>query len=324
MAIQHIKSNTIADMTGTVTVYNSAGVTATVAATNLIRPADWNSAHKINYVLGGNTAGSSNVSGNEVEIHGGNNITLSADTANSRLIISAAAGGGGVTVNNAELFPLGANSAFITLGQNTIYFQRFVAQSNVVFSNMEIRVSGSTVSSTNNHTVSHTYDYGLYSRQTGASSTRYSKIAASQIIIGASVSSNVSAGFTVSQWAVNYTNTSAGTANMSLLSGFKHMYMPFTNDISAGGEYAIAMRMSSATTGGTNALRLGVKFLTQYNNLTIGKIMIDTVIATNASHVGDFAGAGYSATSSNLPDTLAISGLTNIASQARLYVQFEA
>jgi hypothetical protein len=45
--ITHIKSNTIGDMTGTVTVFNSAGTTTTQLATDLIRPSDWNSNHSI-------------------------------------------------------------------------------------------------------------------------------------------------------------------------------------------------------------------------------------------------------------------------------------
>lgn len=45
MQLTHAKSNTIADMTGTVTVNNSSGGTATIAATDLVRPSDWNSNH---------------------------------------------------------------------------------------------------------------------------------------------------------------------------------------------------------------------------------------------------------------------------------------
>lgn len=57
MSILHLKSNTIADATGTLTVFNTAGSTETAAATNLVRPSDWNSAHAIAWNLGGNTAG---------------------------------------------------------------------------------------------------------------------------------------------------------------------------------------------------------------------------------------------------------------------------
>ena len=89
MAISHIKSNTIGDFTGTVTVFDSLGSTVTAAATDLVRPSDWNSAHNLFYTLAGNTAGSSAVSGTDVAWVGGNNVTLSADTANSRIVISA-------------------------------------------------------------------------------------------------------------------------------------------------------------------------------------------------------------------------------------------
>jgi hypothetical protein len=45
LTISHVKSNTIADWAGTVTVANSTGGSSTVAASNLVRPSDWNSAH---------------------------------------------------------------------------------------------------------------------------------------------------------------------------------------------------------------------------------------------------------------------------------------
>lgn len=93
--ITHAKSDTIADFTGTVTVYDQLGSTQTVAATDLVRPSDWNSQHYINYALSGNTAGSSVVSGLDITLVGGNNVTLSADTAGSKLVFSAAAGGAG-------------------------------------------------------------------------------------------------------------------------------------------------------------------------------------------------------------------------------------
>ena len=59
MAVSHVKSNTVADWTGTVTVGNSTGGTQTIAATNLVRPGDWNSAHNQFYTLSGNTTNAS-------------------------------------------------------------------------------------------------------------------------------------------------------------------------------------------------------------------------------------------------------------------------
>ena len=47
ITVTHAKSNTIADWSGTVTVGNSTGGTTTMAASDMVRPSDWNSAHVI-------------------------------------------------------------------------------------------------------------------------------------------------------------------------------------------------------------------------------------------------------------------------------------
>ncbi len=49
MTISHVKSNTIADWSGTITVGNSTGGTTTMAASDLVRPSDWNSAHAFSF-----------------------------------------------------------------------------------------------------------------------------------------------------------------------------------------------------------------------------------------------------------------------------------
>lgn len=98
MAVSHIKSNPIADMTGTVTVFGSNGSTQTVAATDLVRPSDWNSVHNQYITIAGNTAGQSTFSGSNIVFGGGPNITLSGVNA-TRLDISAGAGGAGDGVN---------------------------------------------------------------------------------------------------------------------------------------------------------------------------------------------------------------------------------
>lgn len=69
MQISHAYSQTVADGT----------------ATSVVRPSDWNSNHNIVLNLSGNTLGSSRLTGQALTFVGGNNITLSADTANSRL-----------------------------------------------------------------------------------------------------------------------------------------------------------------------------------------------------------------------------------------------
>lgn len=63
MAIQHFYSQTIADGT----------------ATSVVRPSDWNSAHNQVLNMGGNTAGTAQISGADIVWAGGNNVTLSAN-----------------------------------------------------------------------------------------------------------------------------------------------------------------------------------------------------------------------------------------------------
>lgn len=87
MAVSHVKTSPIADMTGTVTVFNSAGITTTAAATDLVRPSDYNSAHNQYMTLAGNTAGVSTLSGTNIVLQGGNNVVLSG---NAQTIIFSA------------------------------------------------------------------------------------------------------------------------------------------------------------------------------------------------------------------------------------------
>jgi hypothetical protein len=308
--------------TGT-TFSSSAGTVFINGGNNITVSQNGSNQIVISAAQGGIAAGSQTATSGTLVFANSNGITFGM-SGSSQITASVNAGGGGATISNWEPYaPLGGNTAFSTLGQNTIYLQRLQPPVNVAFANIERRMSGSFVSSTNSQAATHTYDYGLYSRGTGASTSIYSQIGSSQIIYQASISSNVSAGFTISQGAASFTSTSAGTALFSLLSGFKHMYLPYAGTMTAGGDYAVAMRMSSATAIGTNALRIGVQDLSVINNLTIGKVFATTALASNASFVGDFAQGVYSASSSNLPSTIALSGLTNAVSQQRMYLQFD-
>jgi hypothetical protein len=80
MAVSHVYSNTNADATGTVTIWNGA-TTSALSATNLVRPSDWNSAHNQYVTISGNTSGSSTMSGTNIVFGGTNGITLSASSA---------------------------------------------------------------------------------------------------------------------------------------------------------------------------------------------------------------------------------------------------
>ena len=102
MAVSHVFSNAVADATGTVTVWYGL-TTVSVAATDIVRPSDWNSAHNQYMTVTGNTVGQSTFSGTNIVIGGGPNITISGVNA-TRFDVSARAGSlnisAGTTSNN--------------------------------------------------------------------------------------------------------------------------------------------------------------------------------------------------------------------------------
>lgn len=85
-AVTHGKSNTVGDWAaGAVTVFNSAGATATANATNLVRPGDWNSAHAqlvtISSKAGGSTYGTNAATVTNVVFGAADGLYLSQSTA---------------------------------------------------------------------------------------------------------------------------------------------------------------------------------------------------------------------------------------------------
>lgn len=317
-----------------VTFGTSAGsiITASVAAPGAAAENNW-----VN-LLGANTAGNTTASGSTLGLSG-INLTLSG-TNNSVINISAPAtssivGAGNVsissngstvsisgverTLGNWEVFPQGNNSTFSSMGQNSFYLQKLVPQSNYSFNNFELRMSGSFVSSSNSQVAAHSMSYGLYS----LNGSTYSSIATSLMVISASFNSSTAYGITMSQGAGSYTVTSNNSNLASYLSGFKHLYLPFTSTITAGGLYAFGINISSATTVGTSPFRMALLNQTIVNNLTIGKVHASTILASNASFVGDFAMGVRSATTGGLPTSIGVSDLTNQVSQARLYIQLD-
>jgi len=152
------------------------------------------------YNLSGNTLGSSQVVGQDVVLVGGNNITLSADTALSKLHFVGPAAGAGVTLSFMEPTPL-VGTANSSLGQNSLYFVPIKPQNNVSMTAVNMLVSLSNVTSNISHSVAITMSYGLYSLGTGASTSQLIQMATSSMAIRASYSSNLSGGYTLSQGA---------------------------------------------------------------------------------------------------------------------------
>ncbi len=111
ITITHAKSNILADFTGTVTVNNSSGGTATVLATDLVRPQDWNSGHAATIQLNASDFASLFVGTN------GNTITTDAN---------------GITVGDDQVrffepfSLLNTNSTMVAFAAGTWYVEPFV------------------------------------------------------------------------------------------------------------------------------------------------------------------------------------------------------
>jgi hypothetical protein len=270
----------------------------------------------------GNTAGSTGTvtTGNVVFV-GSNGITLSQSTGAAGSAATITILGNQTTIGGWEPVQANNNTTMSSMGQNTFYMQKVVPEAYYSFNNIELRMSGSFATSTNSQVVVHTIRYGLYTLDTNNS---YNSISTSSIILSASISSNVSMGYTISQGAGSYTTTSAGTAIASLMTGLKHLYMPFTTTLVPGSLYGVAFHISSASTGSLSAHRMSILNQTIINNLTVGKVFASTILATNASFVGDYDMGVGSVTTAALPSAIAKSAMTAAVSQERLFIHFDA
>jgi hypothetical protein len=291
MAISHVKSNTIADWTGTVTVGNSTGGTQTIAATNLVRPGDWNSAHNQFYTLAGNTNLSSTASGTNVVFAASGNLTLigSSDT----VVFSAAPRD---IISFYQNLPIINNTGTISYGggSSNIVFPFFLQQDGS-FSHIRLPVSMSLASTShatgaagygNSAAQSNTLWFNIYTQGTGANSrslqwlTSASTTWAFQVSFSGtasthSVSYNItfpaergvstSTQLTTTQ-ASSAVNEGSAAAMSSNFTAYRYFDMPFATSLSAG-KYFAAIQRSSTTGGGSNiGLNVSGLMVTQHNS----------------------------------------------------------
>lgn len=313
MAIVHVKSNAVADATGTITVWNGA-TTQSVAATDVVRPSDWNSNHNYGYTITGNTTNASTVSATDVQLSGGPGIAIGG--SNSTLIFQAK------HRSDWEPIKLGNNSSFSSYGHNTLYFQGLQAENNVTMTAVQMLMSLSSATSTANHSVGQTISYGLYSRGTGGSTSQYASMATSSFVMQVAFSSNTSGGATFGNANTSYTVASGGTAFGSAYSGQKILSLPFATSLDMSGDYLFAFANSTASVGATGALRASFIVLTNATNASFGVVANTSVLVSNASNTWQPQQVIYSATSGAWPATIGRSQLSqNSLNQA--YVYFE-
>lgn len=229
MAVSHVFSNAVADWTGTVTVFNSAGATGTVAATNLVRPQDWNSVHNQFYTLTGNTVGNTTASGTNVLIAGSGNVSVGGSTGS--LVIS------GPVVDffaSGNLQP-DLKHAAIAQDNSSCSITPFFLQNHLVFSNVRMLFSLNVASA-------------------GNTSAAYVDISASMVIYtrtGSTLSSVTSYNNTfTASWNSNNTASHAGINEIALTGN--------ATTLTAGSYWAAFLVSTNNTaTGGANTTALG-------------------------------------------------------------------
>lgn len=319
-----------------VTFGTSAGsiITASVAA-----PGAAAEQNAIN-LLGANTAGNTTATGSTLGLSG-LNVTLSG-TNNSQIVISAPASSSlvgvlpiGISTNGSTIsvslapasvyvpYPLGNNTSFSSLGQNSLYMQFCIPFEQVSMTHIEILGRGSFVSSTNSQVYRQTISYGIYSQGSGASTSLMSQIGSSSIGMSVSYNSNTAYGYTLGQGATSITSSSGGTGLASHLSGPFNYFMPFATVLDPNVKYGIAVNISSATTGSTAAMRFAPLVMTVMNSLSYAKLQPGALTAPATSNYDDWEMAVGSVTTGALPSSIAFNAMSIAVSRQRLYVQLE-
>lgn len=269
MGIVHHFSNGQGNATGTLTVWNGA-TTASVNATDVVRPQDWNSAHDQLFTLSGNTNGSSTVSGTNIVLQGMGGVTLVG--SNDTLGIS-----GPPSVTRNYFNP---QDGYIQVtgqqGNGTMHVQPMYAP-DVTFDRIAVPILVTNATNTTG-TVTISYGVALYTRNSDSLS-RLSSVSTTQAI------------------------TYSGTVNNSTFAGLRLLTMGVTGSIPEDQYYVGCW--SRTTTGGANCTVS--QLLASQQNSNFSGIL---GAASNASVQYTRGLGQYSATfSTALPTSLALSQL---------------
>lgn len=281
MAVSHVKSNSILDFTGTVTVLNSQGSTTTANATDLVRPVDWNSAHNQFYTLSGNTNNASTASGTNVVLQGVGGVTLIGST--NTIGISAAVPG----TLSRYIYPAewaSVNTSGATNNSVSVNYVQMPGQLSA--SNMRVLYSVSA----NTHTSASTNTYGI-------------SVEAAVYTLNGSTLSQASSG------SQSYSGTWSTNSTASV-AGVRELTVPLNVNMPPG-DYWVALRMSTSSSNASMGFSI-------YQGANMGTVALNPQsfgAATNTSRLL-FPGHGiYSATSGTLPASMNITEVLGSGTQ---------
>lgn len=347
MAVSHIKSDTIADFTGTITGFNSQGSTVTIAATDLVRPVDWNSAHNQFYTLSGNTTNASTASGTNVVFSAAGNLTIGGSTGTivfmgPGLISSYQNMPGGLWGTSAVTFG-------VTSLSSAVAFQMPLAGS---FSFLRIPVL-MTMGSTTIATIasatataqmgqSSTWNAVVYSVGSGASSKSLMSVASGSgtvnLSVRISISNSTEGSYTLAysglvegggttlttQYSVSNTNYSFTSQAFSNWSSNRWLDVPFANSLPAGQYWLVVGRSTSSSSGGAGLTAItswGPRYSNHYAG-TIGSLLFGVAGSSNMTSIGALIGAGvFSTAGGGTTANLPMSAISSTASNPMMYFQ---
>lgn len=315
MAIVHAFSDTVANITGTATVWNGA-TTSTIAATDLVRPQDWNSAHNMAFTLTGNTTLNSTLSGTNIVLAGSGGVQVGG--SNGSFIISNA------PINSFVPWYPGSTStqtigAMGTSTASAIVFP-VIVDAMLAFNHIKFGFSASVVTSAVSGQQTITSGFGIFSNNAGTLSL-ISSNSFSIAITGSGVSATVSFPTSTGTGGYGYgTTTWTTTAQAQSLfgtAGQRIVDLVFTGNMSlAPGAYYIGLHQRQSTSSG--AIGLSTAFIgnAQGEVTGIGYLGRSTADFTSRSDVHMNLGwhtstgsAGYSGTT--LPSSIIMSGVVH-------------
>jgi hypothetical protein len=323
VAVSHAKQDPRGNVTGTLTVFNSQGSTASAAATDLIQAMDWNSRHQQYMTISGNTGGDSSAATATNFVTAGN--------PGARIGMSTAAGGAtqwfsrvepaNVWMSEYEPHQLPGMITNSSLGQNSLYFVPFYVRKGVYASRVNFFASVGTTFSAGNNTKSAgiTFSCAIYSRHIG-SQDKISRMWSGTLAITGNGSSNTRISITnlvgiaatnavsYQQYTTNATN--ASTYLRDSVAGYRVWAFPFNSSLTPGRYW---MAVAASTTAYSAAARMGIKASIAMQTLgNVAHIAYAPVgTSSSASNVsgplGMWLGAGtYSVTSSAFPAEIVI------------------
>ena len=265
MTVSHVKSNTIADWSGTVTVGNSTGGSTTMAASDMVRPSDWNSSHAIVEQTVGYF---------EPFIPANTNSSLSAPGVGTWYIhpfqLPMAVGSGQIAMLNADAAGFLNGAVFSAASSGSI------TRNQTLYHRIALYQLGTGASTTRLESKwSAECDVFASWRRTVNSTVSTSRVAITNAItLSFPAQFDASGGRTYSSTAQSgVTSTAASTAASTLannlitgaiayLSGSKMLMFPFATSLSAGQYWMAHMCSSTSGSTGTN-YSAGTMFSTQ-------------------------------------------------------------